>query len=81
MTDEQLKEALLNIPHVMHAVVRTAMLTGTSVSSVADDLVVRLRATNIPKTRRKVEEALRHSEALTYHVAVELRIISDPVIG
>jgi len=75
-----IKEILLGIPHVRDAIVSHAYNTHTTIDEVVDLMVERLRATDLKKTRRKVEEELRHNPVLTYVVGAEIGIIKDPVI-
>jgi hypothetical protein len=80
LTDEQLKEMLVGMPRVREALCTYASIHGKSIDELLDELVARLHNTNIKKTRRKVEEELRHSEVLTYLLAAMTRVVNDPVI-
>lgn len=76
----QLKEMLLGIPHIREALYTYASLHGKLIDETLDQLVDRLRNMDLKKTRRKVEEELRHNPVLTYVVGAEIGIIKDPVI-
>jgi hypothetical protein len=80
LTDEQLKEMLVGMPRVREALCVYASVHDKTIDELLDELVVRLHNTNIKKTRRKVEEELRHNPVLTYVVGAQTGIIKDPVI-
>jgi CRISPR/Cas system CSM-associated protein Csm2 small subunit len=79
-----IKEILLGIPHVRDAILNEAYKRDGSdketLDQVLNEIVTRVHTTDLKKTRRKVEEELRHNPVLTYVVGAQTGIIKDPVI-
>lgn len=73
-TDDGLREAILAFPQLRKGIMAKAAITGRSIDSVVDAIIVELRTADLKKTRRKVEEALRQDPLVTYQVATTLGI-------